>query len=53
MAKIAPFNGLRFTDKAGDMNKLVCPPYDIISDAQRAEFIETNEHNIIRLESLW
>ena len=50
MAKIAPFNGLRFTDKAGDMNKLVCPPYDIISDAQRAEFIETNEHNIIRLE---
>lgn len=50
MARIAPFNGLRFTEKAGDMNKLVCPPYDIISDEQRAKFIETNEYNIIRLE---
>lgn len=50
MARIAPFNGLRFTDKAGDMNKLVCPPYDIISDDERAKFIETNEYNIIRLE---
>lgn len=50
MATIKEFNGLRFTKKAGDMNKLVCPPYDIISDSQRAEFIKTNEHNIIRLE---
>ena len=50
MARIAPFNGLRFTKKAGDMNKLVCPPYDIISDDERAKFIQTNEHNIIRLE---
>ena len=34
----------------GDMNTLVCPPYDIISEEQRLKFIETDEHNIIRLE---
>lgn len=50
MAKIAPMNGLRFTSKAGDINDLVCPPYDIISEEQRQEFLNTNENNIIRLE---
>ena len=48
MATIRPFNGLRF--KGGDLNSLVCPPYDIISEKQREDFIEKNEHNIIRLE---
>lgn len=50
MARIEAFNGLRFTSKAGDMNTLVCPPYDIISDKERTQFISANEHNIIRLE---
>ena len=51
MAVIRSFKGLRYnTDIAGDLNSLVCPPYDIISDAQREEFINENVHNIIRLE---
>jgi len=50
MAGIKGFKGLRYTKKAGDMNEIVCPPYDIISDKQRAEYLERNENNIIRLE---
>lgn len=48
MATIKGFKGMRFAK--GDMNTLVCPPYDIISEEQRLKFIETDEHNIIRLE---
>ncbi len=50
MAKIKPFKALRFTDKAGKINELVCPPYDIINEQQRLALIDTNEHNLIRLE---
>ncbi len=51
MAEIRPFKALRFnTEKAGEISELVCPPYDIISDEQRKQYIQKNPHNIIRLE---
>ena len=50
MATIKPFRGLRFTEKAGALNELICPPYDIINEQQRLGYIAKNEHNIIRLE---
>lgn len=51
MAIIKAYKGMRFNcDKAGKIDELVCPPYDIISDEQREEYIRTNPHNIIRLE---
>lgn len=50
MAIMKPFKGLRFTEKAGSINELVCPPYDIISEKQRKDFLNNNEHNVIRLE---
>ncbi len=51
MAEIKAFRGLRFDcEKAGDIDKLVCPPYDIISEEQRQAYLSENEHNIIRLE---
>lgn len=51
MAVIKPFRGMRFnTQKAGGISSLCCPPYDIISEEQRAEFLARNEYNIIRLE---
>ena len=50
MATVKAFSALRFTDKAGDISKNVCPPYDIISPAQREEYIKESENNIIRLE---
>jgi len=50
MAEIKAFKGLRFTEKAGKIDTLICPPYDIISEEERIEFLKTNENNIIRLE---
>ncbi len=50
MAEIKAFKGMRYTDNGGTLNTLVCPPYDIISDAQRESYIEKNPYNIIRLE---
>ena len=50
IAEIKAFKALRFTEKAGEIAELCCPPYDIISEEQRLEFLKKNEHNIIRLE---
>ena len=50
MAEIKAFKGLRFTEKAGDISEVCCPPYDIISPEQRTEFLIANPNNIIRLE---
>lgn len=51
MAEIKGMRALRFnTNTAGDLNTLVCPPYDIISDAEREEHIKINSSNIVRLE---
>lgn len=50
MAVIKAFKGMRYSKDAGEISQLCCPPYDIISDAQRQEFIDKNPNNIIRLE---
>lgn len=50
MAEIRPFPALRFTGKAGDISKNVCPPYDIINEEQRLGYLAESENNIIRLE---
>ena len=38
------------TEKAGEISKLCCPPYDIISEEERLSYIDENEYNVIRLE---
>lgn len=50
MAEVKAFKALRFTEKAGDISKNVCPPYDIISEEERLGFIAQSQNNIIRLE---
>lgn len=50
MAEIKAFKGMRYTKAAGELNSLVCPPYDIISDGERERYIKENPYNIIRLE---
>ena len=38
MAEVKGMKGLRFqTSKAGSIQELCCPPYDIISEEQRKE----------------
>ena len=50
MADIQPFRALRYTSQAGKIEELTCPPYDIISEEQREEFLARNPRNVIRLE---
>ncbi|MBP3415144.1 MAG: DUF1015 family protein, partial [Clostridia bacterium] len=50
MATLKGMKALRFSEKAGEISKLCCPPYDIISEEQRLGYIAENEHNVIRLE---
>lgn len=51
MAEIRPMKALRFDcKKAGAIETLTCPPYDIISEEQRQAYLDTNPNNVIRLE---
>ena len=50
MAEIKAFRGLRYTETAGEIGKLCCPPYDIISKEQSKIYYKENPYNIIRLE---
>lgn len=51
MAEIKPFRALRYDlSKAGAIEELTCPPYDIISEEERKAFLERNPYNVIRLE---
>lgn len=50
MAEVKGFCGMRYTAKAGKIEELVCPPYDIISEEERKQFLQRNPHNVIRLE---
>ncbi len=50
MAEIRPFRALRFTEAAGPLSEVICPPYDIISEEQRQAYLTRNGNNIIRLE---
>jgi uncharacterized protein (DUF1015 family) len=49
MAEIAPFRGILYTKKAGAPDKLLAPPYDVISDEERAKLAALDPHNSVRL----
>ena len=49
MAEIAPFRGILYTPKAGAPEKLLAPPYDVISPEERARLAALDAHNCVRL----
>ena len=49
LAVIKAFKGMRFTEQAGDIAEVVCPPYDIIPEEQTLELIKRNEYNAFLL----
>jgi uncharacterized protein (DUF1015 family) len=49
MAEIAAFRGILYTDKAGPADKLLAPPYDVISPAEREQLAALDPHNCVRL----
>ena len=51
MADIGPFRGLRYDlSRVADTASLLAPPYDVVSDAERAALEGRDPHNVIRLE---
>jgi len=50
MARVRPFAGFRYATTSRDITSLTAPPYDVISPAQRDEFLAADEHNVVALE---
>ena len=51
MADVRPFRGLRFgLPKAGSLDDLVAPPYDVVSPAMQKDLYGRSPYNVIRLE---
>jgi len=49
VAEVKPFRAVRYGERAGLLDSLVAPPYDVISPAQRDELAARNEHNVVHL----
>ena len=48
MPEIQPFRGIRYDDTA-DLTRVLAPPYDVISPAQRDELYARDPHNVVRV----
>src|SRR5215204_3244494 len=50
MAVVKPFRALRYDEaRAGPLETLVAPPYDVISAEQREELRARSPYNVVRL----
>ena len=49
MAKIYPFQALRYTAQAGPIANLVTQPYDKISSVMRERYLSLSPYNLVRL----
>ena len=51
MADVQPFRGIRYgADPGGDLSRLLCPPYDVISPEHQRRLHDSSPHNAVRLE---
>jgi uncharacterized protein (DUF1015 family) len=50
MPEFAPFRGIRYTDEAGPLDRLIAPPYDVVGDAEQADLEGRSPANAIRVE---
>jgi uncharacterized protein (DUF1015 family) len=49
VAEVKPFRAVRYGERAGSLDALVAPPYDVISPPQREELAARDEHNVVHL----
>jgi len=49
MADVRPFRGLRYDPEKADIQTVVSPPYDEISEGYREELYHLNPYNVVRL----
>jgi uncharacterized protein (DUF1015 family) len=51
VADIVPFLGIRYdAERAGDISRVLAPPYDVIGEAERAELEARHPQNVVRIE---
>lgn len=51
MAEVRAFPGLRYDERvAGPLSDLICPPYDVISPAERSRLLARSSRNFVRVE---
>jgi uncharacterized protein (DUF1015 family) len=49
MAQVRPFPALRYSPAAGPLDRLVSPPYDVISPQEREHYLALDPHNVVHL----
>jgi uncharacterized protein (DUF1015 family) len=49
MADVQPFRAVRYAGAAGTLADLVAPPYDAVTDAERAALYTRSPHNVVHV----
>ncbi len=50
MAQVRPFRAVRYDERrAGPLESLVAPPYDVLDDAARDRYLAASPHNVVHL----
>jgi uncharacterized protein (DUF1015 family) len=50
LAEIKPFRALRYdTERAGPIENLIAPPYDVIGAEEREKYLEQSPYNVVHL----
>jgi uncharacterized protein (DUF1015 family) len=50
VARFEPFPGVRYDPTRVDLDRVVAPPYDVLSEADRDRFAGRDPHNIVRVD---
>lgn len=50
MARLRPFKAYTYAHTSADISEFTAPPYDVISQEQRAALLARNAHNVVALE---
>src|SRR5437870_723511 len=49
VAVVKPFRALRYAERAGPIDRLVAPPYDVLDDTQRRDYLARSPYNVVHL----
>src|ERR687887_1949102 len=49
MAEIKPFRAVRYGEAAGPLDRLVAPPYDVVSPEEPEQYASRSPHNVVHL----
>jgi uncharacterized protein (DUF1015 family) len=50
MVNIAPFRALRYRNGGPDLSRLICPPYDVISESEQHDLSDLSPQNFVHVE---